>query len=83
MVSRRKNTPEQQLNGKIYPEHCLSSSSDIFDGDQWVRAEIVALSAVAFIHYVCKNVLEYLRPQYRSGSEAEFRSARRARRGSL
>ncbi len=30
------------IDGRLYPEHCLNSSSPIFDADQWVRADIGA-----------------------------------------
>ena len=28
------------FQGKLYPDHCLNSSSPTFDGEQWVRVEI-------------------------------------------
>jgi hypothetical protein len=30
-------------NGKISPDHCISSSSKTYDGDQWVRGELIVL----------------------------------------
>jgi hypothetical protein len=51
--------------GSIYPEHCLESSSKTFDGDQWVRAEMVVLGSGLITHFVNgEKVLEYALPQY-------------------
>jgi hypothetical protein len=48
----------------IYPEHCLSSSSKTFEGDQWVRAELVVLGYGPITHIVNgETVLEYTLPQ--------------------
>jgi hypothetical protein len=50
---------------RLYTSHCLDSSSPTFDGEQWVRAEIIVLGAERITHIVNgKVVLEYGRPQH-------------------
>lgn len=52
----------------IYPRHCLDSKSPTFDGDQWVRAEVVVLGAGSIAHFVNgEKVLEYSLPQLGGG----------------
>ena len=56
---------EVVFNGTIYPEHCLNSASKTFDGDQWVRAEMVVHGAGTVTHYANgEKVLEYSLPQF-------------------
>jgi hypothetical protein len=56
------------VDGRLYPEHCLSSSSRTFDGDQWVRAELLVLGAGQIMHLVNgEKVLEYALPQFGGG----------------
>jgi hypothetical protein len=59
---------EVVYQGSIYPQHCLSSSSNTYDGDQWVRAEFTVLGAGQITHRLeDKTVLEYALPQYGGG----------------
>jgi hypothetical protein len=59
---------EVVMDGKLYPEHCLDSSSPTFDGDQWVRAEMLVLGAGQITHIIGgKKVLEYALPQFGGG----------------
>jgi hypothetical protein len=54
--------------GAIYPEHCLRSFSKTYDGDQWVRAEILVLGDGLVIHSVNgEKVLEYSMVQIGGG----------------
>jgi hypothetical protein len=54
--------------GSIYPEHCLRSFSKTYDGDQWVRAEILVLGDGLVIHSVNgEKVLEYSMVQIGGG----------------
>jgi hypothetical protein len=54
--------------GTIYPDHCLNSQSKTFDGDQWVRAELVVHGSGNITHYVNgEKVLEYSQPQFGGG----------------
>lgn len=57
------------VNGSLYPEHCLSSTSRTFDGDQWVKAEMLVLGAGQITHFVNgEKVLEYALPQFGGGA---------------
>jgi hypothetical protein len=59
---------EVVVDGKLYPEHCLDSSSQTYDGDQWVRVEMLVLGAGQITHFVDgKEVLQYALPQYGGG----------------
>lgn len=59
--------------GSIYPGHCLSSASKTFDGDQWVRAEILVLGSGQVTHFVNgEEVLEYALPQFGGGAVSDF-----------
>ena len=59
---------EVVYENRIYPEHCLESSSKTFDGDQWVRAELVVLGGATIAHLVNgEQVLQYALPQYGGG----------------
>ena len=57
------------FQGKLYPDHCLNSSSPTFDGEQWVRAELEVHGAGRITHSVNgQKVLEYELPQYGGGA---------------
>jgi len=54
--------------GDIYPGHCINSSSDTYDGDQWVRAELIVLGDSLVTHVINGDtVLEYTQPQIGGG----------------
>ena len=64
---------EVVYQGSIYPEHCLSSASKTFDGDQWVRAEMLVLGSGQITHFVNgEKVLEYASPQFGGGAVSNF-----------
>ncbi|HKU13661.1 MAG TPA: DUF1080 domain-containing protein [Steroidobacteraceae bacterium] len=55
---------EVDYQGAQYPEHCLDSQSGTYDGDQWVRMEILVLGNGQITHFVQgEKVLEYSRPR--------------------
>jgi hypothetical protein len=59
---------EVVYQGSLYPQHCLSSSSKTYDGDQWVRAEMIVLGAGLITHRLeGQTVLEYALPQFGGG----------------
>jgi hypothetical protein len=59
---------EVVFQGTIYKDHCLNSSSPTFDGEQWVRAEMVVHGAGNITHFANgQKVLEYSLPQYGGG----------------
>lgn len=52
------------FEGRHYTPHCLASSSETFDGDQWVRAEVIVRGGEAITHLVNGEVvLEYSEPR--------------------
>lgn len=64
---------EVVYQGSIYPEHCLNSASKTFDGDQWVRAEVLVLGSGQITHFVNgEEVLEYALPQFGGGAVSDF-----------
>lgn len=59
--------------GSIYPEHCLSSASKTYHGDQWVRGEMLVMGSAQITHYVDgEEVLEYALPQIGGGAIDNF-----------
>ncbi|WP_316814675.1 DUF1080 domain-containing protein [Pedobacter nyackensis] len=59
-------TPGTQFvkNGKVIKNHCIESSSKTFNGEQWVRVEVLVLGDSLIVHYVNgEEVLRYERPQ--------------------
>lgn len=64
---------EVVYNGGLYPKHCLESASKTYDGDQWVRMEVVVLGGALITHLVNgEKVLEYSLPQIGGGVVANF-----------
>jgi hypothetical protein len=59
-------TPGTQFvkDGKVIKAHCIESSSKTFNGEQWVRVEVLVLGDSLVVHYVNgEEVLRYERPQ--------------------
>lgn len=64
---------EVVYDGAVYPKHCLDSAAKTYDGDQWVRMEIVVLGDAQITHSVNgEKVLEYSLPQIGGGVVANF-----------
>jgi hypothetical protein len=62
------------VNGSLYPGHCLNSTSQTYDGEQWVRAEFLVLGAGQVTHFVNgEKVLEYALPQIGGGAVSNFK----------
>lgn len=60
-------------DGRLYPRHCLESTSQTFDGDQWVQVEIIVLGGALISHRVNgETVLEYALPQLGGGEVHRF-----------
>jgi hypothetical protein len=57
------------MNGKLHTPHCTNSKSKTYDGDQWVRVEVL-VSGDEFLRHMIdgETVLEYQRPQIGGGS---------------
>lgn len=52
------------VNGKIVPDHCINSTSKTYDGDQWVKAELIVLGDSLVTHVINGDtVLKYSKPQ--------------------
>jgi hypothetical protein len=59
---------EVVYNGKIFPGHCINSSSETYFGDQWVKAELIVFGDSLVIHLVNGDtVLQYTQPQIGGG----------------
>jgi len=57
------------VNGELYTDHCLQSSSKTYKGDQWVRAEMLVLADSVVKHIVeGDTVLVYEKPQIGGGN---------------
>ena len=58
---------------RIVPRHCIESSSETYEGDQWVRAEVIVLGDSLITHIVnADTVLQYTRPQIGGGVVENF-----------
>lgn len=67
-------TPGTQFvkDGKVIKNHCIESNSKTFNGDQWVRVEVLVLGDSLVVHYVNgEEVLRYERPQLDPAGNAE------------
>lgn len=54
--------------GQIDPRHCIPSTSETYDGDQWVRAEAIVLGDSLITHIINGDtVLQYSHPQIGGG----------------
>ena len=54
--------------GQIDPRHCIESSSKTYDGNQWVRAELIVLADSLVTHIINGDtVLQYSKPQIGGG----------------
>ena len=56
------------MNGKLRPEHCTDSDSKTYDGDGWVRAEMIVIGD-SVIHHLIEGdtVLTYEKPRIGGG----------------
>jgi len=54
--------------GQLDTRHCIESSSKTYDGDQWVRAELIVLGDSLITHIINGDtVLQYSKPQIGGG----------------
>ena len=57
------------MNGVLHTAHCTNSTSKTYDGDQWVRVEVLAHGDENIKHIVeGQTVLEYSKPQIGGGA---------------
>lgn len=53
------------IGGELITEHCNSSKSKTYHGDQWVKAEVEVQGSAVIRHIINgENVLEYNNPQF-------------------
>ncbi len=63
-------------NGVKYDAHCLNSTSKTYDGDQWVKAELIVLGDSLITHIINGDtVLRYSKPTMGGGIVNRFDSA--------
>jgi hypothetical protein len=56
------------VDGKLVTRHCVNSTSKTYDGDQWVRVEVLVHGDELMRHMVDgQTVLEYSKPQIGGG----------------
>lgn len=54
--------------GQLEPQHCLESTSKTYDGEQWVRGELIVLGDSLITHIINGDtVLQYSKPQIGGG----------------
>jgi len=57
------------MSGKLETRHCVNSTSKTYEGDQWVRVEVLVHGDELMRHYVeGEPVLEYSKPQIGGGN---------------
>ena len=57
------------MSGKLVTAHCINSTSKTYDGDQWVRVEVVVHGGEVMRHVIDgATVLEYTAPQIGGGN---------------
>ncbi len=58
-----------EMDGKLFTPHCLNSKSKTYDGDQWVRVEVLVDGDKQIKHLIDgQPVLSYERPQIGGGN---------------
>ena len=56
------------MAGELLTTHCIESSSDTYDGDQWVKAELLVMNDSIIRHVINgQSVLVYYKPQIGNG----------------
>jgi len=61
------------MNGALHTPHCTNSTSPTYDGDQWVRVEVIVHGNDEIRHIVDgATVLQYSKPQIGGGAVSNF-----------
>lgn len=61
------------FQGKIDPRHCIESTSKTYEGEQWVKAELIVLGDSLVTHIINGDtVLQYSKPQIGGGVANRF-----------
>lgn len=54
--------------GRVWPDHCISPTSKTYDGDQWVKGELIVLGNKLVTHIINGDtVLQYSKPSIGGG----------------
>jgi hypothetical protein len=62
-----------EMDGKLVTDHCISSNSGTFHGDQWVKVDILALGDSVITHYINgKEVMHYEKPTIGGGAVSNY-----------
>jgi hypothetical protein len=62
------------MNGKLHTAHCTNSTSQTYEGDQWVRVEALVLGDSIVKHIVNGDtVLTYTKPQMGGGGASNLK----------
>jgi hypothetical protein len=63
-------------NGKIDPRHCINSSSETYENERWITAELIVRGDSLVTHKINgKTVLEYTQPQIGGGVANRYNPA--------
>ena len=58
-----------EMDGKLFTPHCINSKSKTYDGDQWVRAQVLVDGDKQIKHMIDgQTVLSYEKPQIGGGN---------------
>ena len=61
------------MDGKLFTNHCVSSQSKTYHGDQWVRVDVLVLGDSLMEHFVQgQSVLRYEKPQIGAGNVINY-----------
>jgi len=61
------------IDGKLFTNHCISSASKTYHGDQWVRVEVLVLGDSVMEHFIGgQSVLRYEKPQIGAGNVIHY-----------
>jgi len=61
------------LNGKLFTDHCINSTSKTYHGDQWVSVDVLVLGNSIIKHIVQGDtVLVYEKPQIGGGAVSNY-----------
>lgn len=64
------------MDGKLITNHCVSSKSKTYHGDQWVRVEVLVLGDSLMEHIVDgESVLKYEKPQIGAGNVSNYNAS--------
>ena len=61
------------IDGKLFTNHCVNSTSKTYHGDQWVRVEVLVLGDSLVEHIIDgRVVLKYEKPQIGGGNVSHY-----------